>query len=211
MANLLGIPHAAMVSLTDLVDKCAEIKPGMDVLILAQRDGLYGGVNLVDEEAIAWTAAVVESRGANPTIVWFDEPNITHKWRYPPIVKGAVGGSDLVLNFSSTLTNEEIEAIARLLVDQVIARLSERGIHLQMDASAIRHIAEAGYDTQYGARPLRRAIQRMVEDALSEQILMGNIRMGDHVSATEKGGEIVFTAVGRANEAESVEEPVKQS
>ncbi len=109
MANLLGIPHAAMVSLTDLVDKCAEIKPGMDVLILAQRDGLYGGVNLVDEEAIAWTAAVVESRGANPTILWFDEPNITHKWRYPPIVKGAVGGSDLVLNFSSTLTNEEIE------------------------------------------------------------------------------------------------------
>ena len=94
------------------------------------------------------------------------------------------------------LTNEEIESIARLLVDQVIARLSERGIHLQMDDSAIRRIAEAGYDTQYGARPLRRAIQRMVEDALSEQILTGNIRMGDHVSATEKDGEIVLRSEG---------------
>ena len=109
------------------------------------------------------------------------------------------------------LTNEEIESIARLLVDQVIVRLSERGIHLQMDDSAIRHIAEAGYDTQYGARPLRRAIQRMVEDALSEQILTGNIRMGDHVSATEKDGKIVFTAIGRASEAEPAAEPVKQN
>ena len=109
------------------------------------------------------------------------------------------------------LTNEEIESIARLLVGQVIERLSERGIHLQMDDSAIRRIAEAGYDTQYGARPLRRAIQRMVEDALSEQILTGNIRMGDHVSATEKDGEIVFTAIGRASEAEPAAEPVKQN
>lgn len=109
MAIQLGIPREAMISLTDLVDNCAEIKPGMEVLILAQRDGLYGGVNLVDEEAVAWTASVVQSRGANCSILWFDDDNTTHKWRYPPIVKGAVGGSDLVLNFSSTLTNEEIQ------------------------------------------------------------------------------------------------------
>ena len=93
------------------------------------------------------------------------------------------------------LEKEEIESIARLLTGQVIERLSERGIHLEMDDSAIRLISKAGFDTQYGARPLRRAIQRMVEDALSEQILMGNIGLGDCVSATEKDGEIVFTAV----------------
>ena len=80
-----------------------------------------------------------------------------------------------------------------------------------MDDSAIRHIARAGYDTQYGARPLRRAIQRMVEDALSEQLLLGNIRMGDHVSATEKDGEIVFTAIGKATETEPEVEPAKQN
>ena len=109
------------------------------------------------------------------------------------------------------LTNDEIEAIARLLVGQVVARLQERGICLEMDDSAIRHIARAGYDTQYGARPLRRAIQRMVEDALSEQLLLGNIRMGDHVSATEKDGEIVFTAIGKATETEQEVAPAKQN
>lgn len=109
MAIQVGIPREAMISLTDMVDNCAQIKPGMEVLILAHKDGLYGGVNLVDEEAVAWTASVVQSRGANCSILWFDEPNITHKWRYPPIVKGAVSGSDVVLNFSSTLTNEEMQ------------------------------------------------------------------------------------------------------
>ncbi len=104
----VGIPKAAMVSLTDLVDKCAEIKPGMEVLILAHKDGLYGGINLVDEEAVAWTASVVKSRGANCSILWIDEEQKTHKWRYPPIVKGAVSGSDVLLNFSSEITNEEI-------------------------------------------------------------------------------------------------------
>ncbi len=109
MASVCGIPEAAMISLTDLVDNCAQIKPGMEVVILAHKDGLYGGVNLVDEEAIAWTDTVVRSRGANSTILWIDEPNVLHQWRYPPIVKGALEYADVLLNFSSTLTNEEIE------------------------------------------------------------------------------------------------------
>jgi hypothetical protein len=109
MAPVCGIPEAAMVSLTDLVDNCARIQPGMEVVILAHKDGLYGGVNLVDEEAVAWTDTVVKSRGANSTIIWIDEPNVLHEWRYPPIVKGALEHADVLLNFSSTLTNEEIE------------------------------------------------------------------------------------------------------
>ncbi len=74
-----------------------------------------------------------------------------------------------------------------------------------MDESAIACIAKAGYDTQYGARPLRRAIQRMIEDALSEQILSGNIRMGDHVLATEREGEIAFASIGSAVEEQIIE------
>jgi len=113
MAIQVGIPQAAMISLTDMVDNCAEIKPGMEVLLLAHKDGLYGGLNLVDEEAVAWTASVVQSRGAHASILWIDDPQPIHKWRYPPIVKGAVSGADMLLNFSSELTNEELSEFRR--------------------------------------------------------------------------------------------------
>ena len=59
MSIQVGIPREAMISLIDLVDHCAEVKPGMEVLIVAHKDGLYGGDNLIDEEAVAWTASVV--------------------------------------------------------------------------------------------------------------------------------------------------------
>ena len=94
MSTNLGIPKAALVSLEDLVDKCAMIRPGMEVLIFAHREGLYGGVNLVDEDAVSWTSTVVTSRGANCSIMWLDEPNETHAWRYPPVLKGAAEKAD---------------------------------------------------------------------------------------------------------------------
>ena len=90
------------------------------------------------------------------------------------------------------LTEDEIDRIARLLTDQVCARLAERGIELTVDDSAMKLISREGTDLQYGARPLRRAIQRMIEDALSEEILMGRVHLGDHVLATARDGEIAF-------------------
>ena len=90
------------------------------------------------------------------------------------------------------LEQPEIDAIARLMLKQVCARLSERGIRLDVDESALSLISRAGFDVQYGARPLRRAIQRMVEDALSEEILMGRIKLGDHVRAIAKDDKLVF-------------------
>ena len=59
----------------------------------------------------------------------------------------------------------------------------------------LKLISAAGYDLQYGARPLRRAIQRMVEDALSEEILMGHIRLGDEVRGVNRDGELKFEPV----------------
>ena len=94
------------------------------------------------------------------------------------------------------LTQEEVESIARLLIGQVCSRLAERGIELEVDDSALRKISEAGCDLQYGARPLRRAIQRMIEDALSEEILLGHVSLGDRVLASERDGELAFTTVG---------------
>ncbi len=93
------------------------------------------------------------------------------------------------------LEQQEIDAIARLLLSQVCSRLSERGIELEVGESALRLISKAGYDLQYGARPLRRAIQRMVEDALSEEILSGRIRLGDRVRAAAQEDELVFEPI----------------
>jgi hypothetical protein len=108
MAIQVGIPQAAMISLTDMVDNCAGIKPGMEVLILAHKDGLYGGVNLVDEEAVSWTASVVQSRGAHASILWIDDPQPIHQWRYSPIAKAAVSAADVMINTSAQLVTEEI-------------------------------------------------------------------------------------------------------
>ena len=94
------------------------------------------------------------------------------------------------------LTEEEIDEIARLLLGQVCKRLEERGITLKVEYTALQLIAKSGYDLQYGARPLRRAIQRMVEDALSEEILMGNIRLGDRVLATVEAEKLKFLPMG---------------
>ncbi len=93
------------------------------------------------------------------------------------------------------LEQNEIDQIARLLMHSVEKRLNERGIELEVEDSALRLISKSGYDFQYGARPLRRAIQRMVEDSLSEELLMGNIKLGDKVRATEVDGELKFFPV----------------
>ena len=90
------------------------------------------------------------------------------------------------------LEQHEIDEIARLLLRQVCARLAEHGIELDVDESALGVIGSAGYDMQYGARPLRRAIQRMVEDALSEEILLGRIRLGDHVRVIAEDDKLAF-------------------
>ena len=93
------------------------------------------------------------------------------------------------------LTEAEIDQIARLLLDQVCLRLEDRGIQLEVGEEALRLISRAGYDLKYGARPLRRAIQRLVEDALSEEILLGDVRLGDKVLASVEDEKLKFTAV----------------
>ena len=69
-----------------------------------------------------------------------------------------------------------------------------------MDDSALKLLSAAGYDLQYGARPLRRAIQRMVEDALSEEILDGKVKLGDRVSMSAQDGKLVFTPLPKEPE-----------
>ncbi|MBE5781269.1 MAG: ATP-dependent Clp protease ATP-binding subunit, partial [Clostridiales bacterium] len=87
------------------------------------------------------------------------------------------------------LSEEDIRAIAGLMLKSLAKRLKERNVQLVFDDSAAAYFAKEGFDVTYGARPLRRAIQQKLEDRLSEELLSGNIALGDvvKVSADEDG------------------------
>ena len=93
------------------------------------------------------------------------------------------------------LDEENILRIAGLMVGSVAQRLKERGIALSWDDNVLQYLAKEGFDPTYGARPLRRAIQRMVEDDLSEEILSGRIKLGDTVRMGLAEDRLTFTPV----------------
>lgn len=103
-----GIPRGAAIAIDDLLDHCAKIQAGQEVVILANIDGLYGGDNLVDETAIAWIQAGVQHRGANASVLWIDEEAKPHAWRLPPVVKAAMGACDVLINNSFDIVYEEL-------------------------------------------------------------------------------------------------------
>ena len=113
------------------------------------------------------------------------------------------------------LTEDEIRRITEMMLKQVADRLEEQEIRLVWDESVTKKLAEDGYDPKFGARPLRRLIQRTVEDTLSEELLAGNISLGQEVRLTVKDGQIVPESasaqpeeVPAENPAETVEIPV---
>jgi ATP-dependent Clp protease ATP-binding subunit ClpB len=93
-----------------------------------------------------------------------------------------------------------IGAIAELQLSNLRQRLEEQGMRLTFDDGALRLIAEAGYDPVYGARPLRRAIQRLAENPLAEKLLAGAFAPGDHITVglAEDGERLVFAATALA-------------
>lgn len=90
------------------------------------------------------------------------------------------------------LSEAETAKIAELLCFNLHKRL-QGTINLRFTEQAIQLLAKAGYDKSYGARPLKRVIQREVEDALAEQLLLGQVNKGDTVYVTARGDKIVFT------------------
>jgi ATP-dependent Clp protease ATP-binding subunit ClpB len=75
------------------------------------------------------------------------------------------------------------------------ARLAERNIEIDLSDAAKEHIAHEGYDPVYGARPLKRFLQRWVETPLSRKLIAGEITDGSHINVAFKAGELVFTSV----------------
>jgi ATP-dependent Clp protease ATP-binding subunit ClpC len=77
------------------------------------------------------------------------------------------------------LTKDEVKEIAIIMLNEVFGRLTERGINLQVTDRFKERLIEEGYNPSYGARPLRRAIMRLLEDSLAEEILSGRLKDGD--------------------------------
>lgn len=118
MSSMPLIPKQAAIAVADLVDNCATVKPGMNVLIVAANDGLYGGVNIVDRETVAWVHDAVVQRGADATVVWCDIPyrplvlwgngaDPSKAWRVPPVVASAMRAADVIISHAVDLTYEE--------------------------------------------------------------------------------------------------------
>ncbi|NGY04471.1 ATP-dependent chaperone ClpB [Solimonas terrae] len=91
------------------------------------------------------------------------------------------------------LGSAQIRSIARIQTQSVVKRLAERGIALAFSDAALDRLAEAGFDPVYGARPLKRAIQALVENPLARLILDGHFASGDQVLVDLKDGELQFT------------------
>ncbi|HHW01880.1 MAG TPA: ATP-dependent Clp protease ATP-binding subunit [Thermoanaerobacterales bacterium] len=91
------------------------------------------------------------------------------------------------------LTEENIRAIVTLMVNEVNERLKENDIAIEVTDAAKDLLAKEGFDPMYGARPLRRVIQKRIEDRLSEEMLKGNITTGDTVLIDVRDGELTFT------------------
>ena len=90
------------------------------------------------------------------------------------------------------LTSEDIQAIAKNLLKNLEKRLNDLDIKAEFDDSAVEAVAKAGFDEIYGARPLKRAIQSNIEDAISEKMLDGSIKSGDIVTCRYENGEYQF-------------------
>jgi len=90
------------------------------------------------------------------------------------------------------LSREQLGAIVELQLARLRARLAERGISLELTDAAKEVVTEAGWDPTYGARPLKRALQRLVENPLALRLLEGEFADGDTVRVDARDGELVF-------------------
>ena len=91
------------------------------------------------------------------------------------------------------LTQEDIQEVARRMLNTVSARMETMGIHLDASNEAVAELAKEGFDPKYGARPLRRAIQSKVEDAVAEKMLDGTFQTGDTARLTVEDNKLCIT------------------
>jgi len=102
---------------------------------------------------------------------------------------------DDIVRFDA-LSREQISEIVRLQIERVVARVAERGVAVTLTDDALTLLGNLGYDPAYGARPLRRVIQKQLTDRLALALLDGTIRSGDSVEVQAEDGELKLVKVG---------------
>ena len=93
------------------------------------------------------------------------------------------------------LSDEDIKKIATLMLGQINERIKNLGIDLTFSDEVVSHLAKEGFDPVYGARPLRRAMQRQIEDSLSLRLLEGEVQRGDRVEAVLEDARVVYKKI----------------
>jgi ATP-dependent Clp protease ATP-binding subunit ClpC len=103
-----------------------------------------------------------------------------------------------------TFTKPDLIQILSLEVEKVLERLRKKNLKLELDDKAKDLLVEKGYDPQYGARPMRRAVERFFEDPLAEEILKGTLREGELIQVTADKDKLVFNQKAAAPDAGAV-------
>src|SRR4051812_4101819 len=93
------------------------------------------------------------------------------------------------------LTKGDLMQIVELEVGKVLARVKAKEVHVDLENTAKEFLIEKGYDPQYGARPMRRAVERYLEDPFAEELLRGNVKPGETVVVVAENGKLVFRAI----------------
>jgi ATP-dependent Clp protease ATP-binding subunit ClpC len=104
---------------------------------------------------------------------------------------------DEIIVFHS-LGKPELLRIVDLEVNKVLTRIKAKEVHIDLSQSAKEFLIEKGYDPQYGARPMRRAVERYLEDPLAEELLRGHVKAGDRVEVMGAEGKLTFHVAERA-------------
>jgi ATP-dependent Clp protease ATP-binding subunit ClpC len=94
-----------------------------------------------------------------------------------------------------TLSREDLVRIVDLEVGKVVERVKAKDIKIQVDPTAVEFLIDKGYDPTYGARPMRRAVEKYLEDPFAEELLRSNIKSGDTVVVHAEGDKLAFRAV----------------
>jgi len=92
------------------------------------------------------------------------------------------------------LERNDLVQIVDLEVAKVVDRVRAKNIRIQLDPTAVEFLIDKGYDPTYGARPMRRAVERYLEDPLAEELLRTNIKQGDTVEVYAAGEQLAFRA-----------------
>jgi ATP-dependent Clp protease ATP-binding subunit ClpC len=101
---------------------------------------------------------------------------------------------DEIIVFHS-LGKPELLRVVDLEVDKVLLRIKAKEVHIELNQSAKEFLIEKGYDPEYGARPMRRAVGRYLEDPLAEELLRGHVKAGDRVEVIAADGKLSFHVV----------------